>query len=380
MAFLDHVILNIKAGKGGDGVVRWRREAGIDMGGPAGGDGGKGGDVYVVGQRNLHTLHHFAHEKDFHAEDGLAGASKQQHGKSGQDLFLYFPLGSEIYVKEYDRTIDLTEEGQQVLLFHGGQGGLGNVHFKSSTNRSPEQATEGKIGEYGTVEVNLKFIADVGLVGYPNVGKSNLLNTLTKAQSKVGNYNFTTLEPHLGDYHGYIIADIPGLIEGAHTGKGLGIKFLKHVERTGLLVHMIDATSKDFAKDYKIIRTELGKFNESLHKKKEILVVTKIDNVYPKIKELSGKIKFEKITKPKLKVNKKLSKDEIKFRKELFKEETEKYKQTVKAQDEAKKKVKLFKDNIKKLEKFAKKKVFLLSLYDDKSVKDFEKVLTKTLK
>lgn len=402
MAFLDHVELNIKAGKGGDGVVRWRRERAVDMGGPAGGDGGKGGNVYVVGQRNLHTLHHFAHEKDFAAQDGQPGGSKQMHGASGEDLYLYFPLGTELYIPEYDKTIDLIEEGQTELLFHGGQGGLGNVHFKSSINRSPEEFTAGKAGEFGTVIANLKMIADVGLIGFPNAGKSSLLNTLTKAQSKVGNYNFTTLEPHLGDYYGYIIADIPGLIEGASEGKGLGHRFLKHVERTGLLVHMIDANEKDFVKSYKTIRNELSKFNPEMMKKKEILVITKIDNVYPNVKEIiSLKLKLEKIAKPKenkvkeikftkkdlakytkeeVKALKQKNKDDIKFAKELFKEETEKWKKSVKEQKETSDKFKKFKDNIKALEKATKKKVVLLSLYEDKSVKDFEKILKKNLK
>lgn len=402
MAFLDQVTLNIKAGKGGDGVVRWRHERGIEMGGPSGGDGGNGGDVFIVGQRNLHTLHNYSQQKDFIAQDGESGGNKEMHGKSGEDLFLYFPLGSQIYIKEYDRAIDLVEEGQKELLFRGGQGGLGNVHFKSSTNRSPEEFTKGKVGEFGTVEINLKMIAEVGLIGYPNVGKSNLLNTLTKAQSKVGNYNFTTLEPHLGDWYGHIIADIPGLIEGASEGRGLGIKFLKHVERTNLLVHLVDASSKDFVKDYKIIREELGNYNETLLHKKEILVVSKIDNLYPNVKEiLTGKLKVTKILKPKenkvkvLKLSKKelakyskqevkdlkqKNKDDIRFAKEVFKEETKKWQDAVKSQKETIEKFKSFKENVKKLEKFAKKKVLLLSLYEDKTVKEFEKVLKKSLK
>lgn len=402
MAFLDHVVLNIKAGKGGDGVVRWRTARAEDMGGPAGGDGGRGGDVYVVGQRNLHTLHHYSQQKDFQAPNGDNGGSSNMHGAGGEDLYLYFPLGSELYVKEYDRTIDLTEEGQTELLFRGGQGGLGNTHFKSSTNRSPEEFTKGKVGEFGTVSVNLKMIAEVGFIGYPNVGKSNLLNTLTKAQSKVGNYNFTTLEPHLGDWYGHILADIPGLIEGASSGKGLGIKFLKHIERTNFLIHMIDSSSKDFLKDYKTIRAELGNYSKELLNKKEILVVSKIDNLYPKVKEiLAGKIKLEKITKPKeqkvkvLKLTKKdlakLTKQEvkslkdknkvdIKFAKELYKEELAKWNQAVKDQKLTGEKFKKFKENVKALEKFAKKKVLLLSLYEDKTVKEFEKVLKNNLK
>lgn len=402
MAFLDHVVLNIKAGKGGDGVVRWRTARAEDMGGPAGGDGGRGGDVFVVGQRNLHTLHSYSQQKDFFAPSGDNGGSNNMHGKSGEDLYLYFPLGSELYVREYDRTIDLVEEGQTVLLFRGGNGGLGNVHFKSSTNRSPEEFTQGKVGEFGTVEVNLKFIAEVGLIGYPNVGKSNLLNTLTNAQSKVGNYNFTTLEPHLGDWYGHILADIPGLIEGASEGKGLGHKFLKHIERTKFLVHLIDASSKDFVKDYKTIRAELGAYNKEMLNKKEILVISKIDNLYPNVKEIiSGKLKTQKILKPKenkikvLKLSKKdlakyskqeikdlknKNKDDIKFAKELYKEQLTNWNSEVKNQKLTVEKFKTFKENIKKLEKFAKKKVILLSLYEDKTVKEFEKILKKNLK
>ncbi len=376
MAFLDNVILRVKAGKGGDGVVRWRRERAIDMGGPAGGDGGRGGSVYIRGLRNLHTLSNFAHEKDFAAEDGDPGASANKHGKQGGDITLNFPLGTELYIEEYNRTIDLLNEGEEILLFKGGYGGLGNTNFKSSTNRSPEEWTPGRIGEFGTVHVNLKMIADVGLIGYPNVGKSNLLNTLTKAQSKVGNYNFTTLEPHLGDYFGHILADIPGLIEGASEGKGLGIKFLKHVERTKMLVHMIDASSKDFLKDYKTIRSELGKFNKEMLKKEEIIVVSKVDNL-PTISKKVKATKSKKLTAAQLK---KLTKDELKIHKLIEKEEEQKLKVLKIEEKNILTSIKTFKDNVKKLEKATKKKVLLLSLYDDKSVKEFEKVVKNSLK
>jgi GTPase len=344
MSFVDHAILKIKAGKGGDGVVRWRREKAVAYGGPAGGNGGKGGNVYVEGWRNLHTLSNYRHQTDFAAEDAGAGGNKKMHGADGDDLVLKFPLGTTLYIKEIDKTIDIMEEGEKILLFTGGDGGLGNDHFKSSVNRSPEEFTKGKIGEYGTVTVELKMIADVGLIGFPNAGKSSLLNTLTKAQSKVGNYNFTTLEPHLGDYFGYILADIPGLIEGASDGKGLGHKFLKHVERTKMLVHMIEAkqtlvltteeenlankNSDKIVTDYTTIRQELGKFNPELLNKEEIIVVSKIDM---------------------------LTADE---------------KKDVKKQ-------------ISTLAKIAKCKVgdiVQLSLYDDESVKDFEKVLMRKLK
>lgn len=327
MAFLDKTILNVTAGRGGDGVVRWRRESGIPMGGPAGGDGGQGGDVYAMGIRNLHTLHDYRHQKDFGAEDGGAGGGSNCHGKNGDDLILKFPLGTILYIEEIDRTIDLVNEGEQVILFHGGKGGRGNTHFKSSTNQAPEEWTPGKAAEFGTVHVELRMIADVGLIGFPNAGKSSLLNSLTKAQSKVGNYNFTTLEPHLGDWYGYILADIPGLIEGASEGKGLGHQFLKHVQRTKMLVHMIEATSDDFVHDYEVIKNELQNFNPELLVKKEIIVISKYDNV-----DLNNK--------------------------------------------DAKK---AFEKQIKDLEKKTKKDVLKLSLFDENSVKEFEKVLRENL-
>jgi GTP-binding protein len=392
MAFLDHVRLNVRAGKGGNGVVRWRHERSVAYGGPWGGNGGRGGDVYIVGKRNLHTLHNYANQTDFSAENGHDGGNKLKQGAQGKDLVLEFPLGTEIHIPEYDRTIDITTEGERMLLFRGGDYGFGNDHFKSSINRSPEEATDGKPGEWGTLEVNLKFIADVGLIGYPNAGKSSLLNFLTNANSKVGNYKFTTLEPHLGDYHGYILADIPGLIEGASEGKGLGHKFLKHIERTGLLVHMIEATEKDYLKSYKAIRNELGKYNKQLLEKKEIIVVSKIDNLGVDLVSLvKGKITpgpslskrgasaptFKILTAAKIK---KLSKDE----KLLYKLELAEFKKQKKdAETKAKLEkltVKDFQTKINALEKFTKKKVQLLSLYDDKFVKEFEKTLKKNLK
>jgi GTP-binding protein len=355
MAFLDNVVLNVKAGKGGNGVVRWRHERSVAYGGPWGGNGGRGGNVYVVGKRNLHTLHHFANQTDFSAGDGQDGGNKLQQGAGGADLTLEFPLGTEIYIPEYDKTIDILTENEPQLLFTGGDYGFGNDHFKSSVNRSPETATEGKPGEYGTLHINLKFIADVGFIGFPNAGKSSLLNILTNANSKVGNYKFTTLEPHLGDYHGYILADIPGLIEGASEGRGLGHKFLKHIERTNLLVHLIEASEKDFVKAYKTIRTELGNFSKILLDKKEILIISKIDNVFPDVKNLlKGKMTSEKIIKPKenkikeikfskkdllkyskeeVKALKQKNKDEIKFAKELYKEELKNWKDKVKLEE-----------------------------------------------
>lgn len=384
MAFLDHVTLNVKAGKGGNGVVRWRHERSVAYGGPWGGNGGRGGDVYIVGKRNLHTLHNYANQTDFSAENGHDGGNKLKQGAQGKDLVLEFPLGTEIHIPEYDRTIDITTEGEKMMLFRGGDYGFGNDHFKSSINRSPEEATDGKPGEWGTLVVNLKFIADVGFIGYPNAGKSSLLNAITNANSKVGNYKFTTLEPHLGDYYGHILADIPGLIEGASDGRGLGIKFLKHIERTGLLVHMIEATEKDYLKSYKAIRNELGKYNKQLLDKKEIIVVSKIDNLGLSLDLLVGK-KAKKVEVPKFKTLsaaklKKLSKDE----KLLYKLELAEFKKNKKdAETKAKLEkltIKDFQTKLKALEKFTKKKVQLLSLYDDKFVKEFEKTLRKSLK
>lgn len=386
MAFLDSIKLNVRAGKGGSGVVRWRHERAIAYGGPWGGNGGRGGDVYIVGKRNLHTLHNYAHQTDFSAGNGENGGNKLMQGAYGKDLVLEFPLGSEIYIPEYDRTIDIVTEGEKMMLFRGGDHGFGNDHFKSSVNRSPEEFTDGKDGEFGTLIVNLKFIADAGFIGYPNAGKSSLLNILTNAQSKVGNYNFTTLEPHLGDYYGHILADIPGLIEGASEGKGLGHKFLKHIERTGILVHLVEATEKDFAKSYTTIRKELGKYNKELLNKKEIVIISKIDNLGVDLNLLSDKkvvakkvpvLSFKTLTAAKLK---KLSKDE----KLLYKLELAEFKKNKKdAEDKIKKEkliVKNFKANKAKLEKVAKQKVQLLSLYDDKMVKAFETILRKSLK
>ncbi len=394
MAFLDNVKLNVKAGKGGAGVVRWRHERSIAYGGPWGGNGGRGGDVYIIGKRNLHTLHNYANQTDFSAENGGNGGSKLMQGAYGKDLVLEFPLGTEIYIPEYERTIDMVTEGEKMLLFRGGDYGFGNDHFKSSINRSPEEFTDGKDGEYGTLVVNLKFIADVGFIGYPNAGKSSLLNALTNAQSKVGNYKFTTLEPSLGDYYGHILADIPGLIEGASEGKGLGIKFLKHIERTGILVHLIEASEKDYVKAYKTIRNELGKYNKELLNKKEIVVISKVDNLgvdlnlligkksssAPHPRSLStgeGRSAFKILTAAKIK---KLSKDE----KLLYKLELTEFKKNKKeAEDKIKQEkliIKNFKTNKAKLEKVAKQKIQILSLYDDKLLKDFETTLRKSLK
>ncbi len=294
MAFIDEARIYAHAGRGGNGVIRWLRTKESARGGPAGGDGGKGGDVVIIGVRDLAALVNYRYEKVFRAEDGEAGKGELKHGKNGEDLKLFVPVGTQIRVVETDEIYDITNEDQEIILFRGGRGGLGNARFKSSTNQNPFQQTEGKEGKGGDIELILKIIASAGLVGLPNAGKSSLLNALTRAKSKVGDYPFTTLEPSLGDFYGYILADIPGIIEGASSGRGLGIKFLKHVERTGMLLHLVSASQDDVIVAYREVRKEIESFGHSLPEKEEIIVLSKTDLVSPdeykkKLQELAKK-------------------------------------------------------------------------------------------
>lgn len=282
---IDHITLNVKAGKGGDGVVRWRREKGIPYGGPAGGDGGKGGDVYFKVVRDIQALSMYKHKTDWEAEAGESGQKRSMHGGNGKDLYLEVPIGAVIYNREYDKTYECMEEGQEIVVLRGGKGGLGNEQFKSSTNRTPEQFTKGEPGEFATFDIELKLIADVGIIGLPNAGKSSLVNALTNASAKVGDYPFTTLEPNLGAYYGYVLADIPGLIEGASEGKGLGHKFLRHITRTKELVHLVSVENDDVATVYTTIREELGKYDPELLKRDEIVILSKTDMVDVETKE-----------------------------------------------------------------------------------------------
>jgi GTP-binding protein len=237
--FIDEIKFYAKAGRGGDGVVRWRHERFIDKGGPNGGDGGKGGDVYALAISDIHLLSKYKHQKKFESEKGYDGEGMSRHGRDGEDLIIKLPVGSIVTNIESGASVSLDKEGQKELLLKGGLGGYGNENFKTSTNTTPKKATPGKEGEEGNFKVELELFADIGLIGLPNAGKSSLLNSLTNAEAKIGSYQFTTLDPNLGDFHGYTIADIPGLIEGASDGKGLGIKFLRHIKRTRMLAHLV---------------------------------------------------------------------------------------------------------------------------------------------
>ena len=279
MAFVDEARIHVSSGKGGDGVIRWLRTKETARGGPAGGDGGKGGDAVLVGVRDLAALAHYRYEKKFHAENGEAGKSELKHGKNGEDVLIKVPVGTVARVVETGEEYEITKEDERIVLFKGGYGGLGNARFKSSTNQNPFQQTVGKPGKGGDIELTLKIIADAGLIGLPNAGKSSLLNALTRAKSKVGDYPFTTLSPSLGEFYGYILADIPGLIEGASSGRGLGTKFLRHVERTGILLHLVSADQEDPISAYREVRTELESFGRGLAEKEEVVVLSKIDLV-----------------------------------------------------------------------------------------------------
>lgn len=279
MAFVDELKIHISAGKGGDGVERFRHLKGKEFAGPSGGDGGKGGDVYVVGSRDLGLLFKYRHEKEFRAENGGDGKKDSYHGANGEDLVIKFPIGSAITNLESGETVEVLTEDEPILILKGGDGGFGNEHFKSSRVQAPTRTTKGYPAEEADFAIELRLVVDVGFVGFPNAGKSSLLNVLTNASAKVGAYQFTTLEPNLGAFYGYVLADIPGLIEGAANGKGLGHKFLRHIERTKMIAHLISLENEDVLAAYKTIRAELEAFDKELGKKDEIILLTKTDMV-----------------------------------------------------------------------------------------------------
>lgn len=277
--FVDEITVHAKAGWGGDGVTRWRHEKFRPMAGPAGGNGGRGGSVYVRAVRDVNVLAKYTGDKKFEAESGAPGQNKSRFGKNGEDLYINVPVGSVIVDVERDRRYELLHDGETVRLLKGGAGGIGNEHFKSATNRSPEESTKGRPGEVGDFRIEVSLVVDVGIIGEPNAGKSTLLNTLTNAHSKVGAYPFTTLDPQLGDLYGFILADIPGLIAGASEGKGLGQRFLKHVSRTKMLLHLVSLTQPDPLSTYYTIRKELSNYEKSLVDKEEWIIFTKKDLV-----------------------------------------------------------------------------------------------------
>ena len=301
MKFLDQVKIYIKAGNGGDGSPSFRREKFIEFGGPDGGDGGKGGSVILKAEQNLNTLIDFRYQQHHKAKRGENGAGQNRTGKSGEDLILKVPLGTQVFEEDNKTLIyDFTKISEEFIAAAGGKGGLGNTRFKSSTNRAPRKFTKGTQGEEFTIWLQLKTIADIGIIGLPNAGKSSLLASVTNANPKIANYQFTTLNPNLGvasyDNKEITIADIPGLVEGAHKGTGLGIQFLKHIERCKSLLHLIDITSKDLKKSYQQVKNELKKYSNKLTKKKELIVLNKIDLIDEK--EVNHIIKdFKKNTK-----------------------------------------------------------------------------------
>ena len=283
--FVDYVKIYCRSGKGGRGSSHFRREKYIPKGGPDGGDGGRGGHIYLRGNRNYWTLLHLKYERHIIATNGGNGSAKRSTGKDGEDRIIEVPCGTVVYDAETGEFIcDVTQDGQQVMLLKGGKGGLGNWNFKTSTNQAPRYAQPGEPRQEGAFILELKVLADVGLVGFPNAGKSTLLSVVSAAKPKIADYAFTTLEPNLGivavrDGHSFVMADIPGIIEGAHTGKGLGTRFLRHIERNSILLFMIPATSEDIRAEYEILLNELTLYNPELLDKERLLAITKCDTV-----------------------------------------------------------------------------------------------------
>ena len=324
MKFLDQAKIYIKAGNGGSGSASFRREKFIEFGGPDGGDGGSGGSVIIESERNLNTLIDFRYTQHFKAQHGKPGSKRNKTGSNGRDLILKVPVGTQLFEEDNNTLIyDFTKNNEKYLVASGGKGGLGNVRFKSSTNRAPKKKTNGKNGEEFWIWMQLKIIADIGIIGKPNAGKSSLLAALTRAKPKIANYPFTTINPNLGvAYYGgkeLTLADIPGLVEGAHKGVGLGDKFLRHIERCKVLLHLIDLTEDNLVNTYKKIKRELLSYDKKLHIKKEILFFNKADLLDEE--EIKKKLfYFKKKIKSKFEVVSMFSKNDVqKIKKVLVK-------------------------------------------------------------
>jgi GTPase len=284
--FIDRTRIRVQGGHGGNGVTAFRREKFVPRGGPSGGDGGRGGDVWLVADASLNTLLHLRYSPEHIAGRGMHGEGANRSGRDGEDAIVHVPVGTQILDADTGELLsDVTEDGARWLAARGGRGGFGNAHFATSTNRAPRYHQEGSEGERRELQLELKLLADVGLVGFPNAGKSTLISTISAAKPKIADYPFTTLEPHLGvvdlgDFRTFVVADIPGLIEGAHKGSGLGDRFLRHVERTKLLLHLVDVSSlsgRDTVSDYETVNRELAAYNPDLASRPQIVVATKID-------------------------------------------------------------------------------------------------------
>ncbi len=296
--FIDYAMIYVKAGRGGNGAVAFRREKYVPKGGPAGGDGGNGGNIIFVADKNLNTLLDVRYKRKYIAQNGQPGGSSLKDGKNGKDVYIKVPVGTIIKDADTGKILcDLAEDGKTFLAAKGGKGGKGNSKFATPTNQTPRYSEPGNEGEEKNLILELKLIADVGLVGFPNVGKSTLISFISEAKPKIADYPFTTLEPNLGivrykDYNSFTVADIPGIIEGSHKGKGLGLKFLRHIERTKILLIMIDITSNDYQRDYKILIRELEQYSKILSKKKHIIGFSKADLVDKNVINSIKKKKF----------------------------------------------------------------------------------------
>jgi|TARA_Y100000389_G_scaffold107715_1_gene104761 GTP-binding protein len=305
MQFIDEAKIYVESGKGGDGCVSFRREKFIARGGPNGGDGGKGGNIVIKSTKHLNTLIDFRYQQKFKAKNGSNGMGKNRFGAGGDDLIIEIPIGTEIIDDSGENILcDITNDDQEIIIAKGGKGGIGNFHFRSSTNRSPQRATKGEDAIGFFIKLKLKLISDIGLVGLPNAGKSSFISSVTKAKPKIADYPFTTLKPQLGvaylDNQSFVIADIPGLIKDANIGKGLGHRFLKHIERCGLVLHLIDIADENITQNYFTIKEELKKYSKNTSKKKEIIVLNKCDlleeeEITEKIQELRLVVKRKKI-------------------------------------------------------------------------------------
>lgn len=298
--FIDSAKVFVKSGKGGNGIIHWRREKFIPKGGPDGGNGGRGGDVIIRADKQLYTLLDFRYTKKYIAKNGNPGEGSNKEGRSAESIVIRVPAGTLIRNGETRKIMaDLINDGDEIVIAKGGKGGKGNWLFRSSTNQAPRICTPGEPGEEYWLEFELKLLADVGLVGFPNAGKSTLISTVSAAKPKIADYPFTTLAPNLGMVYfqpekSFVVADIPGLIEGAHEGKGLGIQFLKHIERTKVLVYLVDCTSDDIKRDFTILQKELKAFNPDLPKKKSLLAITKLDIATDEIRKSLKKLKIPK--------------------------------------------------------------------------------------